>query len=106
MEEKKEKNYYWIIPVVIGIFLLIGLGVFVFIWSIFFGVNNILKDTSKHIQGDWICNSNIKINIDDRNINYSTLYSSTIYKYTYRVNSYKLNNYSQQFVYYNSNEDI
>ena len=46
MEEKKEKNYYWIIPVVIGVFVLIGLGIFVFIVSIFSVVNTSLKIAS------------------------------------------------------------
>lgn len=91
MEEKK-KNYYWVIPVVIGIFLLIGIGVVLFIVFIFKGVNGILKNASKDIQGSWICNNTLNVDIKENNINTYSNNRTDVINATYKVNHFTTTN--------------
>ena len=90
--EKKEKNYYWIIPVVIGVFLLIGAGIVAFIWSVFVGVNGILKNVSNDIQGGWICNSTLNVDIKDNSINTYSNDRTDVINATYKVNHFTTTN--------------
>lgn len=92
MEEKKEKNYYWIIPVVIGVFLLIGASIVVFIWSIFAGVNGILKNVSGDIQGGWICDNTLNVDINENNINTYSNDRTDVVNATYKLNHFTTTN--------------
>ena len=92
MEEKKEKNYYWIIPVVIGVFLLIGGTIVVFIWSVFAGVNGILKNVSNDIQGAWLCNDTLNVDIKENSINTYSNDRTDVINATYKVNHFTTTN--------------
>ncbi len=92
MEEKRKKNYYWIIPVVIGVFVLIGLGTFVFIISIFSLVNTSLKIASKDIQGGWLCNGTLNVDINKNTLNTYSSNRKNVVNSTYKVNSFTTTN--------------
>ena len=92
MEEKKEKNYYWIIPVVIGVFALIGLGIFVFIVSIFSVVNTSLKIVSKDIQGGWLCDGTLNVDINKNTLNTYSSNRADVVNATYKVNGFTTTN--------------
>lgn len=92
MEEKKEKNYYWLIPVGIGVFLLIGATIVLFMWSIFAGVNGILKNVSKDIQGAWLCDNTLNVDINDDRINTYSSDRTDVVNATYKVNHFTTTN--------------
>ncbi len=90
--EEKGKNYYWVIPVVIGVFLLIGIGIVLFIMFVFSGVNGILKNVSKDIQGSWICNNTLNVDIKENNINTYSNNRTDVINATYKVNHFTTTN--------------
>lgn len=89
---KKDKSYYWLIPVGIGVFLLIGGTIVIFMWSVFAGVNGILKNVSKDIQGSWLCNDTLNVDINKNTLNTYSNDRSDVINATYKVNHFTTTN--------------